>query len=119
LLQKQATLRPVANGKQLTTPAVAPPSAIIEPAPPTYTAASAPIDSATNAPVATADPTPPKPPLPKLQGIFYRPERPSAVINGKTAFIGSRIGEYQILAITQESVTIGSAIQTNVLVMGE
>ncbi len=73
----------------------------------------APTDSVTNVTVAAADATPPKPALPKLQGIFYRPARPSAVINGKNVFIGSRVGEFQVLAITQQSVTIGSATQTN------
>lgn len=153
LLQKRATVRPVADAKQLTAPvtqatapsasaptanpvptaqpalvtrppkpapAVAPPSATVEPATRTNTAASAaPIDSATNITVAAADPTPAKPALPKLQGIFYRPERPSAVLNGKNVFIGSRVGEFQVLAITQESVTIGSATQTNVLSLAE
>ena len=79
----------------------------------------APTDSVTNVPVATADVAPPKPALPKLQGIFYRPARPSAVINAKNVFIGSRVGEFQVLAITQESVTIGSATQTNVLSLAE
>jgi hypothetical protein len=54
-----------------------------------------------------------------LQGIFYRPARPSAVINAKNVFIGSRVGEFQVLAITRESVTIGSATQTNVLSLAE
>ncbi len=78
-----------------------------------------PTDSVTNVAAAAADATPPKPALPKLQGIFYRPARPSAVISGKNVFIGSRVGEFQVLAITQESVTIGSAAQTNVLSLAE
>ena len=73
----------------------------------------------TNVTVAIADPTPPKPAMPKLQGIFYRPARPSAVISGKNVFIGSRVGEFEVLAITQENVTIGSATQTNVLSLAE
>jgi hypothetical protein len=77
--------------------------------------AGAPTDSATNDTAAAVDATPPKPALPRLQGIFYRPARPSAVINGKNVFIGSRVGEFQVLAITQQSVTIGSATQTNIL----
>jgi hypothetical protein len=91
-----------------------------EPAGQTNTAApAAPVDSATNAATAAIDPTPAKPASPKLQGIFYRPQRPSAVINGKNVFVGSRVGEFQVLAITQESVTIGSATQTNVLSLAE
>jgi hypothetical protein len=76
-------------------------------------------DATTTAPVVVADATPPKPTLPKLQGIFYRPERPSAVINGKNVYIGSRVAEFQVLAITQENVTIGSATQTNVLSLAD
>jgi len=81
-------------------------------------ASSASTDAATNV-TTVADSTPPKPAVPKLQGIFYRPERPSAVINGKNVYVGSRVGELQVLAITQESVTIASATQTNVLSLGE
>ncbi len=80
---------------------------------------SASADSVTNIATADVDPTPAKPALPKLQGIFYRPQRPSAVISGKNVFVGSRVGEFQVLAITQESVTISSATQTNVLSLAE
>lgn len=79
----------------------------------------APNDSLTNIATADVDSTPGKPALPKLQGIFYRPERPSAVISGKNVFVGSRVGKFQVLAITQESVTISSATQTNVLSLAE
>jgi hypothetical protein len=72
-------------------------------------------DSDTNVTTAAADVLPPKPASPKLQGIFYRPTRPSAVINGKNVFIGSRVGEFKVRSITQENVTIVSATQTNVL----
>ena len=85
--------------------------------PPAATDSLAPSDATTNAPVVVADPTPPTPITPKLQGIFYRPERPSAVINGKYVYIGSRVAEFQVLAFTQENVIIGNATQTNVLSM--
>jgi hypothetical protein len=76
-------------------------------------------DGTTNATVAAADTAPPKPAAPRLQGIFYRPARPSAVINGKNVFIGSRVGDFQVLAITQETVTISSGTETNVLTLAE
>jgi hypothetical protein len=41
------------------------------------------------------------------------------VINGKNVYIGSRVAEFQVLAITQENVTIGSATQTNVLSLAD
>ncbi len=57
----------------------------------------------------------PKPPKPKLQGIFYNPSRPSAVVNGKTVYLGGSVGEFRVLAIRPESVVLGNASQTNVL----
>ena len=62
---------------------------------------------------------PPASTLPVLQGVFYRPDRPSAVINGKTVQPGSMVGDFQVLAITFDSVTIGNATQTNVLRLSE
>lgn len=70
----------------------------------------------TNVPAVVAE-APPA--LPKLQGIFYRPDRPSALLNGKTMLIGGRSGEFLVVAITQHSVTVVRAGQTNVLSMPE
>ncbi len=69
-----------------------------------------------------ATPEPSKPVVPKLQGIFYNPSRPSAVVNGKTVYVGSRAGEardFLVLEISRESVTVGNGSQTNVLVLEE
>jgi hypothetical protein len=57
----------------------------------------------------------PKPVLPKLQGIFYRPDRPEAIIDGKTVLVGDRVGEFRVLAISRDDVTLAGAGQTNVL----
>jgi hypothetical protein len=59
------------------------------------------------------------PPLPKLQGIFYRPGRPLAVLSGKTVLIGSMSGEYRVAAIDQTTVTLIRSGQTNVLSLPE
>ena len=76
----------------------------------------APANSASDAePVAPE--APPKPSPPKLQGIFYRPDRPAAIVNGKTVFLGDQVGEFRVLAISVESVTLESAGQTNVLTL--
>jgi hypothetical protein len=76
----------------------------------------APANSASNAePVAPEAPLKPSPP--KLQGIFYRPDRPAAIVNGKTVFLGDQVGEFRVLAISAESVTLESAGQTNVLTL--
>jgi hypothetical protein len=65
----------------------------------------------TNASVSTnleavAQPSKPLPPTYKLQSIFYFAKNPSAVINGKTVSIGSRVGDARVLTITKESATI-------------
>jgi len=65
--------------------------------------------------VASQPPSPP--PLPRLQGIFYRPQRPAALVDGKMVLIGSTVGEHRIVAISQQSVTIARAGQTNILEM--
>jgi hypothetical protein len=57
------------------------------------------------------------PPLPKLQGVFYRPDRPAALLDGKTVLVGSTSGEYSVVAISQQGVTVVRAGQTNVLNM--
>lgn len=62
---------------------------------------------------------PPSAPALKLQGIFYNPNRPSAIVNGKTVFVGNSVGELRVLAITREAVTLGSATQTNVLALDD
>jgi hypothetical protein len=55
----------------------------------------------------------------KLQGVVYNPRRPSAVISGKTLFIGDRIRDFRVVAISQESVTLTGAGQTNVLSLAD
>ena len=61
----------------------------------------------------------PKLVLPKLQGILYRPGRPEAILDGATVLIGDRVGQFRVLAISQDTVTLGSAGQTNVLYLEE
>lgn len=61
----------------------------------------------------------PSAPALKLQGIFYNPNRPSAIVNGKTVFVGNSVGELRVLAITREAVTLGSTTQTNVLALDD
>jgi len=76
-------------------------------------------EPAINAP-AVAEPPKPLPPVFRLQSIFFRAKNPSAVINGKTLFLGGRVGDARIVAIDQESATIvTSAGKTNVLLLSE
>lgn len=59
--------------------------------------------------------TVPKAPAIKLQAILFNNARPSAIINGKTVYVGNHFGEFQVAAITQTSATLISARQTNIL----
>jgi len=74
--------------------------------------------SATNAPVEGAPETPsPGPPAIRLQAIVFHPTRPSAMINGKTLFVGDMLGEMQLVAIGRQSATLVGAGQTNLLTL--
>jgi hypothetical protein len=55
----------------------------------------------------------------KLQGIIYSPTRPSAVISGKSVFVGDHVGEFKVVAISQSSTILIGAGQTNVLNLAE
>lgn len=56
------------------------------------------------------------PPSVKLQGIFFNPQNPSAILDGKTVYLGDRIpGGFRVLGITPTSVTIANPTGTNVL----
>lgn len=61
---------------------------------------------------------PPKPPPLKLQGIVFS-KRPSAVISGKTVFVGDRVREFRVVAITAETATLVGAGRTNTLSLSE
>jgi hypothetical protein len=60
-------------------------------------------------------------PAPKLQAIVYNPRNPSATINGKTVFVGEKVGEWKVAAIDKESATLVglSGGETNILRLGE
>jgi len=72
--------------------------------------------AATNSPAettATVAATTPAPPPPKLQSIIYNPQRPSAMIDGKVLFIGDKLREFRVIAITPTGATLASASATN------
>ncbi len=97
---------PVAAVPVATSPALAPAPALAGP------------DTNTNTP-AVAAPGPSPAPAPKLQGIAYRPDRPTAVVNGRTVEVGDRVGGFRVLAISRSAVTLGDATVTNVLSLSE
>ena len=73
---------------------------------------------ATNAALAVA-PEPPKPAPLRLQAILFNPKRPSAIISGKTVFIGDRVGVLRVASIDQECAVLTGPSQTNVLSLAQ
>jgi hypothetical protein len=53
----------------------------------------------------------------RLQGIFYRPSKPSAVVNSKTVYVGDLVEGGKIQAITRNSVTLVFEGETKVLTL--
>ena len=53
----------------------------------------------------------------RLQGIFYRPSKPSAVINSKTVYVGDAIAGGKVQSITRNSVTLIVEGETKVLTL--
>ncbi|HNQ73034.1 MAG TPA: hypothetical protein PKN95_05460 [Verrucomicrobiota bacterium] len=52
----------------------------------------------------------------KLQGIFYHPQNPSVILDGRTVFPGDRVaGGFRVGIITSTNVTLVSPTATNVL----
>jgi len=90
-------------------------SAQVEPASPESVAVSTSVGPTVTQPVVVATGPPPPPPLPKLQGIVYRPGRPTALLDGKTVLIGRTSGGYQVVGISEQTVTVVRAGHTNIL----
>jgi hypothetical protein len=57
--------------------------------------------------------------VPKLQAVVFDPKHPSAIIGGRSVFVGDRVNDSRVVAISQESVTLAGNGQTNVLTLGE
>jgi hypothetical protein len=70
-----------------------------------------------NQPVTVVPAVAPPQPIYKLQGIYWRPVRPSAVINGKTLYIGDRVGVARVTAVDQQGVTLDVNGETKVLLL--
>jgi len=61
----------------------------------------------TNAPPPVVQPVKPVTfPAVRVQGIYFRPERPSALINRKTYFIGDQVQDAKVVAITRDTVVL-------------
>ena len=55
----------------------------------------------------------------KLQGIFFNPQNPSAVVNGRSVYLGDRVNGFRVMGISPVAVTFVSATATNVLSLSE
>jgi hypothetical protein len=64
-------------------------------------------------------PPAPKPAPLRLQAIVFNPKRPSALINGKTLFVGDKLGDARVVGIGQNSATLVRAGKTTVLILPE
>lgn len=110
--QAKPTPRPVSHPSPISGAAV--PLASDATSAPTDPLVASPQQSeATNTAVITV--APPKPAPPKLQAIIFNPKRPSAIISGKTLFIGDKLGALRVVAIDQESATLVAPGLTNIL----
>ncbi len=58
---------------------------------------------------------PPQPPGLKLQGILFSPVRPCAIVSGKTVFVGDRLSNFRVAAISKDTITLQSETETKVL----
>lgn len=75
------------------------------------------IAPASNAPVVVVEPPKPTFPLVRLQGVFYRPNNPSVVLNGKTVLVGAKVAGAKVMEITRDSVTLEWNGETKVLTL--
>lgn len=80
-----------------------------EPSPsPTVESVSAPASNTAPVSAAAISNAPPAPPSPalKLQGIVYDSVQPWAIVNGKTVHPGSRVGNFRVKEILQNTITL-------------
>ncbi|MDB6030034.1 MAG: hypothetical protein JWM16_372 [Verrucomicrobiales bacterium] len=58
-------------------------------------------------------------PVYKLQGIFYRPAHPMAMINGRNVSPGDKVADAKVITIQRDSVTLSVDGQTKVLTLSQ
>ncbi len=94
-----------APGEPAPAPAAAPAHSAIPNTQPTISAVA-------TAQATVVQPVPAPPPL-KLQAVIFNPRRPSAIINGKTLFVGDRFDDMRVFSITADTVTLVGGGTTN------
>jgi hypothetical protein len=97
----------------MSAPPVAPAPAVVPPPPPQF---EHPEEPNTNRVPVIADATEViQPTVLKLQGIAFDPQKPSAIINGRSLYLGDRVEKFRLVAISPVAVTLVSDTETNVL----
>lgn len=111
---RPAAVNPVPETRLQPTP---PASAVAIPAPAPSAAPAVAARPVEPAPVAPVTVTTPPPPALKLQAIFFSPGHSSAIISGKTVRAGDTLKGFRVVAVTENSATLISATETNVMVL--
>jgi hypothetical protein len=111
--QQEAGLQ--VEAKAAAVPADPPPAPL--PVEPAIASGNSPEEAMTNTLPAVVEV--PKAPELKLQGIFFNPRSPSAVVNGKTVYVGDKVSGFRVFAITPTAVSLAHATATNVLSLSE
>jgi hypothetical protein len=55
----------------------------------------------------------------RVQGIFYDPVRPWAIVGGKTVYVGDDVDGMRVAEILRNSITLAGNGQTNKLLVGQ
>ena len=80
------------------------------------TTSPSPASPTTPSPAAYTAPTPPPAqPTYRLQAVFFSPTSPSAIVGGKTVFVGDHVGPYRVTRINPTSVSLANGDQIRVL----
>jgi hypothetical protein len=115
--QKNVTaLRVEASANHQQSPPVT--NAPTKPAPTPPVTVAAPTTNENSEPAVAAGESLKSAPL-KLQGIFFNPKNPSAVVNGRTVYLGERVAGFFVLAMSPSSVTFANSTVTNVLSLSQ
>jgi hypothetical protein len=97
--------RPALGGARIVSTQNPPPSAEAVPAPSPVPVANT-VTAAPPAPVVASAPAPAPPAAPKLQGIFYDPVHPTAIVSGKTVHLGDVIGGFRVKSISTTTLVL-------------
>ena len=106
-------VRVIMQSDSSTLPAAA--RVIDPPLAPLAAVSNAPADPKTNAVVDVAAAMTNSPAPMKLQGIFFNPRNPSALVSGQSVSLGDHVGGFRVVGISPVAVTLVSATATNVL----